>query len=114
MGWAGTRPSQWEGQLQDLAKEHMGGVDGARSRSEADPDSPYGADITITEPAQQKKKKKSWLPGFGKSGAGAAKPTGKPPTSAKALWPPQISRPVEDATACKFALAWQKDKDYVS
>ncbi|CAL8466123.1 g5659 [Coccomyxa elongata] len=70
----GTRPSQWEEQLQDLAKERMGGVDGARSRSEADPDSPYGADITITEPAQ--KKKKSWLAGIGKSGPAAAKATG--------------------------------------
>ncbi len=80
--WAGTRPSQWEEQLQDLAKEHMGSVDGARSRSEADPDTPYGADITITEPAP-KLKKRSWLSGIGKSGPAAPKPTGTPPVAVK-------------------------------
>ena len=63
----------WEEQLQDLAKEHLGGTDGARSRSEGDPDTPYGADITISEPLE---KKQSWLAGVVKGSSKAAKPTG--------------------------------------
>ncbi len=70
---AGTQAREWEEQLQDLAKEHLGGTDGVRSRSEGNPDSPYGADVTITEPQQEKQ---SWLAGVVKAGSKPAKPTG--------------------------------------
>jgi len=69
---AGTRPRQWEAQLQDVAKEHLDGRNGARgSADSADSETPYGADVTITK---TKEKKQSWL-----GGDKSARPTGDLP-----------------------------------
>ena len=69
---AGTKPEEWEAQLQEMAHEHLEGAEESQVAQSHGKDSPFGADVTVRDTPP---KKRSWL--GGKAADKAAKPTGK-------------------------------------